>query len=167
MNIVEQELTTDDHHPIDIVEHIATHYEWDFDRVADDQIAMIIEGTWANYSLSLAWNAQDEMLRIICTFDMDPPEDKIFGLYDLLNRANDRCWTGAFSIWREQKMMVYRYGLNLAGDATVSATQIDDMVGCAVMACERYYPAFQVVCWGDSSPVDAMKIAMEEAYGRA
>lgn len=158
---------TDDLHPIDIVQNIATHYEWDFDRIADDQIAMMIDGSWTTYSLSLAWSAQDEVLRMICTFDMDPPADRLPGLYDVLNRANDKIWTGAFSYWVEQKMMVFRYGLNLAGDATASAIQIDDIVGSAVMACERFYPAFQLVCWGDSDPSEAMLVAMEQAFGRA
>ena len=31
-------LLAEDLHPIDIVENIAEHYEWDFDRIADDQI---------------------------------------------------------------------------------------------------------------------------------
>ena len=77
MNTVEHDLTTDDLHPIDIVEHLATHNEWDFDRVAHDQIAMVIDGTWTTYSLSLAWSPHDETLRMICTFDMDPADDAI------------------------------------------------------------------------------------------
>ncbi len=157
----------DDLHPIDIVQNIATHYDWDFDRIADDQIAMMIDGSWTTYSLSLAWSEQDAVLRMICTFDMDPPADRLPALYDVLNRANDKGWNGAFTYWLEQKMMVFRYGLNLAGEASASAMQIDDIVGSAVMACERFYPAFQLVCWGDSDPAQAMLVAMEQAFGRA
>ncbi|MXU64214.1 type III secretion system chaperone family protein [Oceanomicrobium pacificus] len=167
MASVEHYLNSEDLHPIDIVETLAEHHEWDFDRVADDQIAMAIEGSWRTYSLSLAWSAYDETLRLICTFDMDPPAEKLALLYEALDRANDKCWTGAFTLWREQKLMVYRYGLNLCGGASASATQIDDMVRAAVLACERFYPAFQLVCWGDESPADAMGVAMNEAYGRA
>jgi len=35
------------------------------------------------------------------------------------------------------------------------------------MNCERFYPAFQLVCWGDDSPAQAMRVAMDEAYGTA
>jgi len=45
----------DDIHPIDIVEHLAEHHEWDFDRIGDDQIAMAVEGQWRTYSITLAW----------------------------------------------------------------------------------------------------------------
>lgn len=161
------ELTTDDFHPIDIVEHLAEHHEWDFDRVADDQIAMIIDGSWANYTLSLAWHPHDETLRMICTFDLDPPDNCLPRLFEALNSANDKCWSGAFTLWQEQKMMVFRYGLNLAGGAAASALQIEDVVSLAVGSCERFYPAFQLVCWGDTEPQEAMTIAMAEAYGRA
>ena len=34
----------DDLHPIDVVETLAEHHSWEFDRVTDDQIAMAIEG---------------------------------------------------------------------------------------------------------------------------
>ena len=44
MSLSEQYFSTDEIHPIDIVEHLAEHHEWDFDRVADDQIAMAVEG---------------------------------------------------------------------------------------------------------------------------
>lgn len=167
MSIEEHFLNTEDIHPIDIVENIAAYNSWDFDRVSDEQIAMAIEGTWRTYSLSLAWSAFDETLRLICTFDMDPPEDKHAVLYETLDLANDRCWTGAFTLWRAQKLMVYRYGLNLSGGATASPEQIDTMVSAAVAACERFYPAFQLVCWGDEDPAAALDVAMMEAFGRA
>ena len=167
MATVEQFLNSDDIHPIDIVEDIASSNCWDFDRVSDEQIAMAIEGTWRTYSLSLAWSGFDETLRLICTFDMDPPEARKAALFEALDMANDRSWTGSFTLWQDQKLMVYRYGLNLAGGAIASAAQIDTMVQAAVAACERFYPAFQLVCWGDEEPDSAMDVALMEAYGRA
>jgi len=32
---------------------------------------------------------------------------------------------------------------------------------------ERYYPAFALAIWGDRSPEEAIRAAMQEAYGRA
>ena len=54
----------EDIHPIDIVENIAEHKAWDFDRIAEDQIAMAVEGRWRTYSITLAWSAYDETLRM-------------------------------------------------------------------------------------------------------
>jgi hypothetical protein len=51
-------------------------------------------------ALTLAWSGSDETLRLICTFEMDPPEARLAALYETLNLANDRCWAGAFTYWR-------------------------------------------------------------------
>lgn len=58
----------DDIHPIDIVEHIAEHHAWDFDRIEENQIAMAVEGQWRTYSITLAWSDFDETLRLVCSF---------------------------------------------------------------------------------------------------
>lgn len=167
MSVSEDFLLTDDLHPIDIVEDLAANRDWEFDRVTDDQIAMAVEGQWRTYSLTLAWSPQDETLRLICTFEMEPPEDRQSALFDLLNRCNDMVWTGGFTWWAEQKLMVWRYGLCLAGGQVASAEQIDRLINGAVLASERFYPAFQLVAWAGHTPGDAMKVAIAEAYGRA
>ncbi|MCF3593181.1 YbjN domain-containing protein [Rhodobacteraceae bacterium LMO-12] len=157
----------DDLHPIDIVESLAAHHEWDFDRIAEDQIAMAVEGQWRTYSITLAWSGYDETLRMVCTFEMEPPADKLPILYETLNAINDECWAGAFTYWAEQKLMVYRYGLVLAGGQLAGPDQINTLISAAVISAERYYPALQLVVYGDRSPRDALQIAMAEAYGRA
>lgn len=167
MSIAEDFSGFDDLHPIDVVESLAEHHAWEFDRVTDDQIAMAVEGQWRTYSLTLAWSAQDETLRLICTFEMEPREGRQAALYDLLNRCNDMVWTGAFTWWGEQKLMVWRYGLVLTGGQMASAEQVDHLISAALMACERFYPAFQLVSWSEHPPADALKIAIAEAYGRA
>ena len=167
MSIVERDFDCEELHPIDIVETLAEERSWDFDRIADDQIAMAIEGSWRTYSVTLAWSARDETLRLICAFDMAPPARRTAALHSVMCLANDKCWSGAFVLWRDQKLIGYRYGLNLSGGAQASSAQINDIVRAAVTACERFYPAFQLVAWGGETPEKALGIAMTEAYGRA
>lgn len=167
MALTEHYSDSDDLHPIDVVENIAEHHAWEFDRIADDQIAMAVEGQWRTYSITLAWSGFDETLRLICTFEMEPPEEKMGAVFEMLNSVNDLCWSGAFTWWGEQKLMVYRYGLVLAGDQVAGSEQVDTLIKAAVVNCERFYPAFQLVTWGDRTPDEALQIAMAEAYGRA
>ena len=166
MSLSEQ-FITEDLDPIDIVERIAETYEWDFDRVADDQIAMAVEGQWRTYSITLAWSANDETLRLVSTFEMEPPADRLPALYEALNHVNDSCWTGAFTFWEAQNLMVWRYGLVLSGGQLAVPQQIDRLIGSAVSTAERYYPAFQLVAWGGQAPRAAIQVAIAEAYGRA
>ena len=65
MSSLEHYLETEDLHPIDLVETLAAHHEWEFDRIAEDQIAMAIEGQWRTYSITLAWSHHDETLRLV------------------------------------------------------------------------------------------------------
>lgn len=166
MALTEQYLE-EDLHPIDIVETLACNNAWEFDRIADDQIAMVVEGLWRTYSITLAWSGYDETLGLICSFDLDPPEASLPALYELLNAINDQCWAGSFTYWAEQKMMVYRYGLMLSGAADPSPQQIDTMIGSAVFNAERYYPALQLLIWGDKTPQQALQVAIAQAYGHA
>ncbi|AWI84431.1 diacylglyceryl transferase [Alloyangia pacifica] len=162
-----EDFLSEELHPIDIVETLAETNDWDFDRVGEDQIAMAVEGQWRTYSITLAWSPYDETLRMICSFEMEPPKDSLPELYAGLNAVNDQCWAGAFCYWAESKLMVYRYGLVLAGGQVASAEQIDTMIGAAVMTSERYYPCFQLINWAGKSAKEALQIAMAEAYGRA
>ncbi|MTH96260.1 MULTISPECIES: YbjN domain-containing protein [Alphaproteobacteria] len=162
-----EQFLEEDLHPIDIVEHLAEHHDWDFDRIGDDQIAMAVEGQWRTYSITLAWSHYDETLRMVCSFEMEPPAGRENELYELLNKMNDQCWAGAFTYWANQKLMVYRYGLVLAGGQMASPEQIDTMISAAVLSAERYYPAIQLVTWGNRTPEEAMQVAIAEAYGRA
>ena len=98
---------------------------------------------------------------------MEPPEDRLPALYEGLNTINDRCWAGAFTYWNEQKLMVYRYGLVLAGDQIAGPEQVDTMINVAVMTAERFYPALQLITWAERSPAEAVEVAIAEAYGRA
>lgn len=167
MALTEHFDSVEDIHPIDLVEHIAEHHDWEFDRIHDDQIAFVVEGQWRSYSITLAWSAYDQTLRLISTFEMEPPAERLPALYECLNRTNDMCWAGAFTFWAEQKLMVYRYGLVLAGEQIASPEQIDTMINAAVLSAERFYPAFQLVTWAERSAEDALQVAISEAYGTA
>ncbi|MGF1503274.1 MAG: YbjN domain-containing protein [Paracoccaceae bacterium] len=167
MTAIEHDFPTTDLHPIDIVETLAERAAWDFDRVGEDQIAMAIEGRWRTYSLSLAWSDYDDMLRLICTFELSPPEERLDEVHALLNVANERIWSGNFVYIADQGLLAFRYGLSLAGGAMATPEQVEAMVRAAVGLSERFYPAFQLVGWAEEDAESALDLALEEAYGTA
>ena len=132
MTAIEHDFLSTDIHPIDMVESLASESEWEFDRVGEDQIAMAIEGAWRTYSLTLAWSDFDDMLRLVCTFELTPPAERLGDFMDLINLANDKIWCGGFTLWPEHNLMAYRYGLTLAGGATATPEQIEAMILSAV-----------------------------------
>ena len=167
MATTEHDFLSTEIHPIDMVESLAAESEWEFDRIGEDQIAMAIEGAWRIYSLNLAWSDRDDMLRLVCSFELTPPEERLEDMLSILNLVNDKIWCGNFCLWPDHKMMAFRYGLTLAGGATATPEQIESMVLTAVGFSERFYPAFQLVGWSNYSPEKAVEIAIEEAYGTA
>ncbi len=167
MSAAELYLSSETLHPIDMVETLAEHHSWDFDRMNEDQIAMAVEGQWRTYSVTLALSPRDDMLRLLCTFEMDPPEGAMAALYETISRANDMVWSGAFSFWESQRLMVWRYGLLLSDDTPAGIDQIERMIRSAITAAERFYPAFQLVAWAEHSPESALNMALAEAVGRA
>lgn len=162
-----EDFHTEDLHPIDIVELLAEQHEWEFDRIEEDQIAMAVEAQWKTYSITLAWSGYDQTLRMVCSFEMDPPADTMGETYRLLNQVNDKCWGGAFTFWEETRLMVYRYALILDEDALPTPDQINTIIGSAVLHAERFYPAFQLVAWGGRTAEESLDVAIAEAYGRA
>lgn len=167
MELLEQDFCTDEIHPIDIVESLAGYRDWDFDRVDENQIAMAVEGAWSTYSVSLAWSAHDETLRLFCTFDLDAPEERRAEIALLTDMANDMLWTGGFSHWRDQKMIAWRYGLLLSGGGAASPAQIDAMLAAALMGVERFYPAYQLTAFGGEPAEAALGAAIADAIGQA
>ena len=63
--------------------------------------------------------------------------------------------------------MVFRCGLVQPNSQVASGERIDMFIWAAVQNAERYYPAFQLVAYGDQTPEQALQVAIAEAYGRA
>ena len=56
-----------------MVETLAEQSAWEFDRVGENQIAMAITGQWRTYSVSLSWSSYEDTLKLLCTFEFNPP----------------------------------------------------------------------------------------------
>ena len=50
---------------------------------------------------------------------------------------------------------MFRHALLLRGVSGVSAEQVEDLVELALVECERFYPAFQLVIWGGKTADEA------------
>ena len=55
----------------------------------------------------------------------------------------------------------------LGDDGMLSLDMAQLAVESAIAECDRFYPAFQFVLWGDKSPRDALDAALVDAVGEA
>lgn len=157
----------DEGNPIDLAEALAEQYEWAFDRLSDDRISFGVEAQWRSYALTLAWSGHEQMLRLVCTFEMEPPPRRLPQLHEILNSINDSIWDGTFTWWAEPRLMVYRYALLLDGGQIATAEQIDRMLLGAIANAERFYPALQLATWGGRPVSEALGAAIGPVAGYA
>ncbi|MCV5950349.1 YbjN domain-containing protein, partial [Escherichia coli] len=64
-------------------------------------------------------------------------------------------------------VLLYRHGLMLGDDGLLSLVQAQTAIEAAVDECDRFYPAFQFLLWGDKSPAEALASALIDAAGEA
>ena len=62
---------------------------------------------------------------------------------------------------------LYRHGLMLGDEGLLSPSQAQMAVEAAIIECDRFYPVFQFILWGDKTPAEALAAAMVDAAGEA
>jgi hypothetical protein len=153
--------------PLDVVERVAAVNNWPFERTGEDEIAFVVASRWTNYQISFTWMSDIEALHLACAFDMTVPEPRLNDVQRLVALINEQLWIGHFDLWMQQGMVMFRHALVLAGGVAASSRQCEALLGSALDACERYYPAFQFVIWAGKSAREAMDSAMFETSGEA
>jgi hypothetical protein len=162
------ELTRDHQdNPLDVVERMAAGNNWPFERAGEDEITLVVTGRWTNYQISYTWMNDIEALHLACAFDMRVPEARLSDVQQLVAMINEQMWIGHFDIWMQNGIVMFRHALVLTGGIAASARQCEAVLGTALDASERYFPAFQFVVWAGKSAREAMDSAMFETCGEA
>ena len=157
----------DETHPIDALEILANSEKWEFSRDKDDEISFIIEGSWREYALTINWDPRIDFLRILCSFEMTPPKKKLSKLYETLNLVNTDNTEGAFVYSPNESLMLYRNTLFLNDELIINSAELKGAIKATIRIAEKFYPTFQITCWGDALPNEAISVAFGEAAGYA
>jgi len=99
--------------PIDLVEQLATGHDWGSDRTGDDELTLIVAGSWTDYHVSLNWREDLEALHLACAFDFKVPENRLPEMYRLIAQINEQLWLGHFDLWTQEGLVMYRQALLL------------------------------------------------------
>lgn len=152
------------------VEMLAALFEargWTVESITEDEISGEIQGSWAKYQVRGIWRSLDNVLQLVCVPDIRVAQDKRAAAYELLALVNEQMWLGHFDLWSNGGVVIYRHAALMADDGTLSLSQAQTLVENAIEDCDRFYPAFQFVLWGDKSPEAALEAAMVDAAGEA
>lgn len=152
--------------PIDLVEQVASGHGWASERTADEELTLIVAGTWTDYHVSLNWRDDLETLHIACAFDFKVPKNRLSEVYRLIAQINEQLWLGHFDLWTQEGLIMFRQGLMLNG-TVATAAQCEALLRAAFEACERYYQSFQFVVWAGRESKEALASTMFETEGHA
>ena len=153
--------------PVDMIERLAALHNWTFDRDEEDEISIAVSGGWADYNIAFTWLQDMEALHVACAFDLKVPAPRRGEVLSLVALINEQMWIGHFDIWPSDGVIMFRHALLLAGGAELNGRQCESVLTSAVMACERYYQAFQFVVWAGKTGREALDTAMIETRGEA
>ena len=157
----------DDAAPLDMLAALFDARGWPYELVSADEVTAEIQGSWAKYQVRAIWRAGDNVLQLLCLPDIRVPQPKRTAAYELLALVNEQLWLGHFDVWSQGGILVYRHALLLGDEGLLGLGQAQGLVESAIEECDRFYPAFQFVLWGDKSPKDALESAMVDAAGEA
>lgn len=157
----------DDAAPLDMLQAFFDARGWPCRSLSEEEISTEIQGSWAKYQLRAIWRAEDCVLQILCFPDIRVAKSKRRDAAELLTLVNEQVWLGHFDIWSSGNMLLYRHGTMLNADGHLGVDRAQSLVETAVEECDRFYPAFQFVLWGDKSPGEALDAAMVDAAGEA
>ena len=153
--------------PVDAIERLAALNDWSFDRDDEDEISISVAGGWTDYSIAFTWLGDLEALHVACAFDLKVPAARRADMLSLVSLINEQMWVGHFDIWPADGVIMFRHAMLLTGGAELNGRQCESVLTTAVLACERYYQAFQFVVWAGKTGPEALATAMIETRGEA
>ncbi|QQN74744.1 YbjN domain-containing protein [Croceicoccus sp. YJ47] len=153
--------------PVDMLMSLFEARSWPYELIGEDEISGEVQGAWAKYQLRAIWRHEDNVLQLLCLPETRVPQDKRVTMFELMTLVNEQLWLGHFDIWSNGSVLLYRHGLMLGDDGLLSLSQAQTAVEVAVEECDRFYPAFQFVLWGDRDAQTALQSALVDAAGEA
>ena len=154
-------------HPVDLIERVANVNDWAFERTGEDEISVSVAGSWADYHVSFSWMEDFEALHLACAFDLKVPELRVLEIMRLLSLINEQMLFGHFDLWEQERAIMFRQSLLLAGGAEPTSRQVEVLLSSALDACECYLQAFRFVAASPVCAKDALAGVLFETVGNA
>jgi hypothetical protein len=157
----------DDAAPVEMLASLFEARDWPYEYVGEDEISGEVKGSWTTYQFQAIWRPEDHVLQLLCLPDIRVTEPKRAALYEALALINEQLWLGHFDVWSNGGVVLYRHGLMLGDDGMLGPSQAQMIVEAAIEECDRFYPVFQFILWGDKTPTEALAAALVDAAGEA
>lgn len=157
-----------EYNPIDLVENIFSSKSFEFERRANNEVVVEVQGKWNNMLLFFSWEENMRCLHLSCLMDIKSTIEDRSKIFELLALVNEDLWLGHFSYWTEQNMPVFKHSILLNDeDEQILNGKISQVIDIAIRECERMYPIFKVVLTKGMDPKQALYPMLMETLGQA
>ena len=168
MKTVEDTIEHDDEAaPVEMLASLFEARDWPFEFNGEAEISAEVKGAWATYQFQAIWRPEDCVLQLLCLPDIRVSDAKKAAVYEALALINEQLWLGHFDMWSNGSVILFRHGLMLGEDGLLGPARAQMVVEAAIEECDRFYPVFQFILWGDKTPAEALAAAMVDAAGEA
>lgn len=157
----------DESAPMDMLAALFEARGWSFEISGDEEVSAEYKGSWTSYQIRAVWRSEDNSLQVIILPDVTVPQNKRDHIYKALGLINEQLWIGHFDIWSSNGILLFRHGSLLPPNGMLGIDQAQTIIDVAIDECERFYPVFQFIIWGDKNPEDAIASALVETHGEA
>jgi len=158
---------SDDAAPVEMLASLFEARDWPYEFISDDELSAEVKGSWTTYQFQAIWRPEDHVLQLLCLPDIRVAEAKRAQVHEALALINEQLWLGHFDVWSKGGVLLYRHGLMLGDEGLLGPSQAQATVEMAIDECDRFYPVFQFILWGDKTPSEALAAALVDAAGEA
>ena len=155
--------------PIKLMACFAEANDWPLRDLSKSEILVEISGKWSDYLVSLAWQDSKSVLHISIDLDVVVVRQQLEAMREVIASINSRSRLGHFDLLSRgsDSRIIFRYNLPLRQTGGTTPEQIEDILDSILSECERAYPAFVQIAFGETSPTMAITTAMMEPQGSA
>lgn len=152
--------------PLKILEQAASALDMEFERVADNELHLMLPSVWRDIGIWFTWREELSTLQMGVPIDLKAPSGRCDEAARLVTMVNERLWVGHFDLWTEDNAIVYRNSAILS-EAGLDVEQAVHLIRAAGEAVDRFYPAFNFLVWGGKKPDEAFAASLFETAGNA
>lgn len=153
--------------PVEMLSALFEARGWHFEINGEEEVSAEFKGSWTSYQIRAVWREEDNALQLLVLPDVSVPLDKRDAVYAALGMINEQLWIGHFDMWSSNGIILFRHGNLLPPNGLLGVDQAQTIIDVAIDECERFYPVFQFIIWGDKSPAEAIASALIETHGEA
>ena len=167
MRAVSSSLENNNFNPLDLIEDVVVSNDWSYNRTDSDTLYVEVGGEWCDYQLTLAWSPDCHLLQYTWTYNIKIPSKKYALIYSLLNKINLNLSAGHFELWADDGWIMYRNSLISFDYSSITSEKVDYILSSSLEDCDKYYPTFQFLLWGNKTPTQAIESSLLETQGEA